>query len=1168
MLPALVAILAALAYLGLLFAVASYGDRRAASLSRPRSRPGVYALALGVYCTSWTFFGSVGLAASSGLDFLTIYLGPILVFTLGFPVLRHIVRVSKAERITSIADFLGSRYGKSGAVAVTATMIAGIGVVPYIALQLKAVSTSILTLAPSLAPYAARTDGAAPLQVDLAFPVTALLALFAILFGTRQAEATEHQEGMMLAIAVESVVKLAAFTLVGLFVTFVLFSGPGDLFERALAVSETRELLTAKLDGGRWLVMTCLSAFAILLLPRQFHVAVVENRGMKELRRARWLFPAYLVGINVFVVPIALGGLLLQAADNADQFVLALPAGAGVGFVTLVAFIGGLSAATAMVIVASVALAIMVSNEVVIPLVLRRAPARRDAQMARFILNVRRVAIACVLLLGYAYYRVATDAMALASIGLLSFAAIAQLAPAFLGGLMWRRATAPGAIAGMASGLTIWAYTLLLPVVVTGTAWGRDFVEEGPFGFALLAPHALLHTEFDPLVHGVFWSLLANVAAFVGVSLSRRPTPVERLQANVFVPAEGGRAPELKLEATDLTIGELREAVARYLGEERSERAFAAFAEGRPRADDAPVDAHLVRHAEQLLASAIGSASSRLVLSLLLRRPDEEPGGAFGLLDDASQALQHNRELLQTALDQSQEGVGVFDRENRLIAWNRTFRQHLDLPERFGQVGVPLGAIIAFLVRAGLFGGGEFATLLRRELRRTVEDGRREPLRHPRTGRLLILEARSLAGGVSALTVADETERLEFEDALSRARDTLERRVEERTGELREANIALREATAAAENANLGKTRFIAAAGHDVLQPLNAARLYAGALGERAAGTEHALLAKNVEAALNSVEEIFRSVLEISHLDTGSLKPETSDVSLSELFGEIEREFRPVAEVAGLKLTIMPTSLGVRTDRQLLRRLVQNLVSNALKYTSRGRVLVGCRRRGGRVSIQVIDTGLGIAEADQAAIFEEFRRLAAGAKAAPGLGLGLSIVERIARVLDVELFLRSELGRGTAISVMLERAEVAAVRPSVPAAPVPAHDLTGMSVLCVDNDPDILDAMTTLLTGWGCSVVTADNVTEAIGRQSKAGVAPDLVLVDYHLDDDDGLAAIERIRDVYEADTPAALVTADRSKGVVERARAQSIGILNKPVKPAALRSLMSRHHVRREAAE
>ena len=1171
MLQGWIVIACALGYIGLLFVIASYGDRTRRFGRVGRSRLFIYPLSLAIYCTSWTFFGSVGLASRTGYDFLTIYVGPVLMIGFCSPVIMRIVRLAKTQNITSIADFIAARYGKAQTVAAAVALIAIIGTIPYIALQLKAVSSSLTTILVHIGPASGAMQ---PILGDIALYVAVAMAIFAVLFGTRHIDATEHQDGLMLAIATESIVKLVAFVGVGVFVTFWMFDGPLALFAQALERPDTAAVLTREPVLGTILAMTLLSLFAIVLLPRQFHVTVVENNSEAEIRRASWLFPLYLVLINLFVIPIALAGLLTFAPGqvDSDMFVLALPLAAHSDLFTIAAFVGGLSAATAMVIVESVALAIMVSNDIVMPLVLQRREALitgRD-DVGGLLLIVRRMAIFAILFLAYVYYRLAGDAQ-LASIGLLSFAAIAQLAPAFFGGLIWRRGTARGALAGMTVGILTWAYTLLLPSLADAGIVGRSLLAQGPWGLTLLRPEALIGLDLPPLAHGVIWSLLLNVAAYVVFSLGRVPASIERVQADLFVPSQlTPIPPSFRLWRSSVTIEELLTTVARYLGEERTRTSFGSYALTRGISIDskAEADFELLRYAEHLLASAIGAASSRLVLSLLLRKRTVSTKAALKLLDDANAAIHYNREILQTALDHVRQGIAVFDKNLHLVCWNRQFGEILALPPQLTRVGTPLDHLLRFHAEHGAADRDVADVFVRERLARYVASS--EPFLERFAERDLVMEVRAnpMPDGGIVTTFTDITPSVKAAEELERANESLERRVRERTEELTRLNTELGRAKGEAEQANVSKTRFLAAASHDILQPLNAARLYVTSLIERQGGGNDAQLVGNIDASLDAVEEIFGALLDISRLDTGAMKPEITSFRMDELLRQLEVEFTPLAQERGLRLQFMPCSLAVESDRRLLRRLLQNLISNAIKYTPRGRVLVGCRRRRRRLRIDVYDTGLGVPSSKKRAIFQEFHRLDQGAKVARGLGLGLSIVERIARVLDYKIGVVSTVGRGSHFSVEA---------PLSAAVPVKQHQrmardvdriqLSGITVLCIDNDLTILDGMETLLGGWGCRVLKAPDLATAMAVIGEAKISPDGLLVDYHLDDGNGITAINELRRRFGANLTAILITADRSPQVREEARVNGVQVLNKPVKPAALRALLTQWRMQRVVA-
>ena len=1164
MVPGAVVILFALSYVGFLFATASYGDRLARRRAGGAPRPLIYALSLGVYCTSWTFFGSVGLSARSGFDFLPIYIGPIIVFALGWRLVARIVAVSKRHNITSVADFISARFGKNQALGALVAIVAVIGAIPYISLQLKAVALALQTMLPL--DLAARTADVSPAADYLALLVTIAMAAFASLFGTRHIDATEHQEGMILAIAVESIVKIASFLLVGAFVTFSLMGGLGPLIERVAARPEIATVFDGDLNWSRWITMTGLAMVAILLLPRQFHVAVVENSHIGDVRRAAWLFPLYLVAINLFVVPIAAAGLLTfgSTGTDPDSFVLALPVAVNSKPVAMVAFLGGLSAATAMVIVEAVALSIMVCNNLVLPILLRaRSTTAEAADMGGLLILIRRVAISCILLLAFIHYEAIGNSAALAQIGLISFAAIAQLAPTFLAGLYWRRGTGTGASAAIMGGFAVWTYTLLIPSFADAGWVDPRFISEGPFGLAFLRPRNFLSLELDPLVHGVALSLAVNVCTLVAVSLLRRPLPIETIQANLFTRRETRVTPPAHRHGrSSVKLGELRATVAQYLGAERAERAFTELGRGSGQAFNANVEADVrsLRHAEHLLASAVGAASSRLIMWLLLERKAPNRRRALELLDDATHAIQYNRDLLQSAIDHVQQGIAVFDDRLGLTCWNRQFLDLLRLPPQLDRVGITLVDVFESFQGSGGTARSPAADV-QDKVRRLAIDHETlvERLDDPPS----VIEIRSSRMPEAGLVVtfADITER-------ALAAEELERRVESRTAELVSVNRLLAHAKSDAEKANLDKTRFIAAASHDILQPLNAARLFASTLVNRSRRGANRELVAHLDSSLESVEDILSALLDISKLDAGAVRPEPQAIRMDAFIATIVAEHEPAAAEKRLRLRSVPSTAVVTSDRNLLKRILQNLISNAVKYTDRGGIVVGCRHRGTWLTLEVHDTGRGIPDAKLPLIFREFERLDAQASNVPGLGLGLSIVKRIADMLGHAVEVRSRPGRGSVFSVRLP---VSAGGLPVPdATPVrrPAvRSLPPCRVLLVDNDPAILAGMQELLKDWGCETA-AVQTAEACLAMARDGFAPNIVIADLHLDGGDGLSLIQELRNQSVQFLPAILITADRSSRVQKRAELMKILYMRKPLRPAVLRAALAHMLLVAEAAE
>ncbi|AMR26063.1 histidine kinase [Hymenobacter psoromatis] len=665
-------------YLALLFGVAYAAERRSAARKSLVANPYVYALSMAVYCTAWAYYGSVGRAAHQGLSFVGIYLGPALLAPAWWLVLRKIIRVCRQQRLTSIADFISARYGKSAALGALATAGCVLGVVPYIALQIKAIASSYVVL-----------TGAGSSQASGPALFTAgTLAVFTILFGVRSVEATERHEGMVLAVALESLVKLLAFLLVGLFVTYGLFGGFADLFDQAAAAPALRQLFTLRGAGtgsAEWLTLLVLSMSAVLLLPRQFQVAVVENTNEDHLRKAMWLFPLYLLIINVFVLPIAFGGMLKLGGRglDADTFVLALPLAAGRPWLALLTYVGGLSAASSMIIVETIALSVMLSNHLLMPWLVRVPAARPAVQerwfayLRRVALQSRRLAVVAVLALAYGYYAVVGRQLPLVNTGLVSFAAVAQFMPVVLGGLYWKGGTRRGATLGLLVGFGIWFFTLVLPTLVGPGRLPASLLTEGVGGISWLRPGALFGLEgLDYLSHGLFWSWFFNIGGYVGLSLAVPPTPLELRQADVFVDVFQRRSLDEEVSGWPgrAPLPDVRALLLGFLGKKRTNQALRAFAERFPDAlpptplspaqapetrnqepetssqepetwHPEPADPRLLLYAEKLLAGTLGPASARLLLASVAGVEEVSYGQVVGILKESQQLLEANRQL-------------------------------------------------------------------------------------------------------------------------------------------------------------------------------------------------------------------------------------------------------------------------------------------------------------------------------------------------------------------------------------------------------------------------------------------------------------------------------------------------------------------------------------------
>lgn len=1108
---------AALAWLALMFAAAIYGERHPGAFSRHWRH--VYALSLAVHCTSWTFYGTVTQAARYGWPLPPTFLGAIVFYVLAFGFMQTLVRLARESNATSLADLVATRLGRDPWLAAAITLVAALGLVPYIALQLKAVTMSFATLTGGAA--GATGDAAAAPWRDGALYVALAMAVFAMLFGTRRASAVEHNRGLVLAIAFESLFKLAAMLALGLFVWLAL--------DPAAGAAPSAGMPPPVPDTGGFLPLVLLGALAMFVLPHQFHIGVVECRSEADVRSARWLFPLYLVLIALPTLPLARAGTaLLGDAVPSDMYALALPAAQGHAGIALFAFLGGLSAATGMVVVSTLALSLMIGNHWFAPGLLRGAWSRaaaagRGEDRRRDVLRLRRVGIVAIMLLSWTYARLLVGSEALADIGAVSFSALATIAPA-LAFAVWRPRTPPrAATAGVLVAFATWAWAMLAPLLAGSFGLRPAWLADGPFGWGWLAPDTLFGlTGWSRLGRAVGASFFAGAAATVLLSLRR------------------ARAPGMTARGFDAAT--LRRAAARFLPAQQVDALLA----GAPRGQAVPP---AIEHGlERELSAVLGSASARLLLDAARREAGPDLDTVAAIVGEASLDLRFNQRVLEGALENMSQGISVVDADLRLVAWNRRYAELFRFPDGLLKVGRPIAELSRWALRhvAGADGAAIAAALDRRLAFMRAGTPHLSERRFPDAS-IIEIRGNPLPGGGFVATFTDVTAFRRTQDELRRSNETLEQRVAERTALLQAARDE-------AEHANDAKSRFLTAIGHDLLQPLHAAQLFTDALVQQVDGAPRDK-ARQIRGALDSTGDLLAGLLDMARLEAGGLVPAPRDLPLAEVLEPLASEFGAMAAERGLAFRHVRTGAWTRSDPQLLRRVLQNFLANAVRYTRHGGVLLGVRRDGDGLRIEVRDSGPGIAPAQQAAIFEEFRR----GEDAPGqgLGLGLSIADRIARLLDARIGLRSAPGRGTVFSLRVPYVASPAAAAAGPAARPPGRGYAGLRVLLLDNDPAALAALRELLAGWGCAVLAVADGVAAVDALRDAPA--DLWLLDFHLDDGDtGTALYGRLCAACGA-RPAVILSADHGEQVRRAVADAGLPLLSKPVKPLALKSVIDR---------
>ncbi|MDC5703058.1 hybrid sensor histidine kinase/response regulator [Vibrio europaeus] len=1131
-----------LMYLGLLFLIAWYGDKQHNWLAK--WRPWVYSLSIAVYCTSWTFYGTVGQASNNPWAFLPIYIAPILVFTLGWRILARLIITAKREHITSIADFIAARYGKSQGLAVVVTLIAVAGILPYIALQLRGITMGLEIISPELP---RSFEGS---SLDVSWFVVGALAIFTMLFGTRHIDNTEHHRGMMMAIAFESIIKLVAFLAVGLFILFLALNrNDVELAQIARQTYQSPNVPTL-------IIHTVLTMLAIVCLPRQFHTMVVENERAQDLHTARWLFPLYLILMGIFVLPIAWVGQSMLTDASPDTYVISLPMAVGAQDIALLAFLGGTSAASGMVIVSTIALAIMVSNDLVMPLLLRRMrlSQRNHRHFSGLLLIIRRGLILLLLLGAWGFYQALGNIHSLSAIGFLSFAAITQFAPALIGGMYWRQGNRKGVYVGLAVGFTLWLITLMSQTdMLAGSAQDNFLL------WMITPPEWLQNLNVKNSDWGIVLSVALNTLCYVVVSLLTRASLSERLQSASFVGTPLPESENMSLYQSRVTVGELEMLASRFVGRQRVRSAFRQYWQQQRETllPNQQAPSTLIRHTERVLAGVFGASSAKLVLTSALQGRNMQLEEVATIVDEASELYDFSRGLLQGAIEHIGQGIAVVDKQLRLVAWNQRYLELFTFPAGLIQVGRPIADVIRHNAECGLCGPGDPEEHVRRRVYHLEQGTRHTSSRVRPDGRVIEVQGNPMPGGGFVMSFTDITVFRDAEQALKEANETLEERVQERTQELEQLNKKLVSATQRSEHESQSKSRFLAAVSHDLMQPLNAARLFASSLSEVAKEPETQQLSKHIESALGAAEDLIGDLLDISRLESGKLDINVHGFAINDVLSNLNAEFSALAKQQGIEFTMIPSQLLVQSDPKLLRRVVQNFLTNAFRYSPKGKVALGVRRVGGQARIDVWDNGMGIDEDKQQEIFEEFNR-GTQVRSDQGLGLGLAISKGIAHVLGHQITMRSWPGKGSVFSITLARSEKA-LEP-VKAEPASStSDLSHLKVLCVDNETDILVGMETLLGRWGCDVRTAVDLVNSLQAIEETWV-PDVILSDYRLDNGrTGLEVLQQCRLRLGDSFIGVIISADRTDDMLDGIKSNGFSFIPKPVKPLKLRAVLNR---------
>lgn len=1136
-------------YIGLLFLLAHFGGKYFQRLTSIQHSV-IYALSLGVYCTSWGFLGTAAQAAQGSFTYFSVYLAPILLFTFCWPFIQRIIKVCLALNITSIADLLSARYGKSQRLAIVITFVALVGTLPYLALQLKAIVFSYQIL---------RLDQDFPAWV-IGLIVSAILAGFTILFGVRTIDISEKHPGVMIAIAFESFIKLIAFICVGLFASYFVFESPIEIYNLSLDNINLEEQFKAEslIDMFGLLIIV---ASAFLCLPRQFQVLFVEIKELKHGMFSRWTISGYILIFAILAAPIGLAGhLQFGHSLPTDAYALFLPAANGQLWLSLFSFIGAVSAASSMVIVSTIALSTMLSNEIVFPFMFKYSK-KQQLDFTEFqtqLLRIRKFLVLFVIILSLILLLLSPPDT-LSSLGEVAFGAIAQIGPALIAAFFWRRSTLSGVLAGVIVGFSIWFTFNFLP-------------QFGAYN------HLFIDSQLTPTTVVTILGLMANILVMYVVSVSTRQSLREQIQSKHFYQQKESTQWLLPRQAK-VDRHELEFLVGRFIGNDKAALSFEIFSNTNQSLSTKDYDEALIAHAETTLAAVLGSASAKLVTSFAMNSQGLPFDRVAQLVEENShQQLEFSRNVLQSAIENASEGISVIDGELNLVAWNQRYLDIFNYPEEYIYIGSPISQLIHYNLSQQPNFTGNINEQVQKRLNFIRQGSRHSSERRLDSGLSIHIEGNPIPGGGFVMIFSDITGFRQTEKYLKEENDDLEIRVLERTLELEQTNAQLEKANKElaqarykAEQAHFKKSQYLKACSHDLLQPLSAARLFSSAITLSNRISEHERMQiQQIDNSLEIANNYLLDLNEIARIESGNISPNLQSISVRHLFSILEGEFKALAAKHNVEFKIVYSSRHILSDITLVTRIIQNFLSNAFRYCDKGKVLLGCRITKDTLDIQVWDTGPGIAKDQQQHIFEQFAQLATKSIGSKGLGLGLNIAKSLASLLNHQIKLKSTVDKGSMFSLSTPIAH------STHEDKKPIKSIASMQnikVLCIDNDEAILRGMTDLLSAWKCDVYTAHSAEQALTLFKEHNNKFDFLLVDYHLSEFsveldnssansqaihyDGLALINRLKQLSNYPLPAILITATMDEDIKIRAQQAGVGYLRKIIKPIALRALM-----------